>query len=77
MLKKFNHPIYKTPQHAPHKWSTPAYSQKVQYAPEPDDTKNLDKKGTTLIQQITGSVLYQARALDPFSLVALTEIGTK
>ena len=77
MLLKFNHPKYKTPQHAPHTWNVPAYGQKIQYAPEHDTSEKLDKKGTTLIQSITGSVLYQARALDPFSLVALTEIGTK
>ena len=77
MLKKFNHHPTKSPQHAPHKWNTPSYVQRVQYASEHDKTTPLDKTGTTRIQQRAGSVLYQARALDPFSFVVLTEIGTK
>ena len=77
MLNKFNHWVHKSPQHASHKWNNPAYGKTIQYAPKSNNTTKLDKKGTTFIQQITGSVLYQARVLDPLTLVALTEIGTK
>lgn len=43
-LNKFNHPTPFKPQHAPHKWTQPAYGQKIQYAHTPHYDK-LDKLG--------------------------------
>jgi hypothetical protein len=36
-LHKFQHPLPKLPQYAPHNWTVPAYDQRIQYAPLPDD----------------------------------------
>jgi hypothetical protein len=33
---KFQHPVPKRPQYAPHNWTVPAYGQHIQYAPLPD-----------------------------------------
>ena len=46
-----------------------------QYAPTPDTAKLLDKKGTTRVQSIVGSILYYARALDNTLLPALNTIA--
>jgi hypothetical protein len=35
-LHKFQHPLPKRPQYAPHNWTVPAYGQRIQYAPPPD-----------------------------------------
>jgi hypothetical protein len=35
-LHKYQHPMPKRPQYAPHKWTVPAYGQRIQYAPLPD-----------------------------------------
>jgi hypothetical protein len=35
-LHKFQHPLPKCPQYAPHNWMVPAYGQRIQYAPLPD-----------------------------------------
>lgn len=76
-LQKFQHPMPNKPQYAPHPWIKPSYGQKLQYAPPPDDSDKLDKKGTTRVQSITGSFLYYARAVDPTILTALNEIATQ
>jgi hypothetical protein len=38
MLNKYQHPPSKRPQYAPHTWTEPAYGQRIQYAPAPDDS---------------------------------------
>jgi hypothetical protein len=40
-LHKFQHPLPKRPEYAPHNWTLPAYGQRVQYAPPPDIVKLL------------------------------------
>lgn len=58
-------------QHAPHDWVQSVYGQTVQ-APTPTDKSNpLDAKAVTRIQQIVGTLLYYAQAVDPSMLVAL------
>jgi hypothetical protein len=42
-LHKFKHPMPKHPQYAPHKWTVPAYGQRIQYAPLPDATPPLQQ----------------------------------
>jgi hypothetical protein len=77
VLKKFQHPKPKVPCHASHEWTLPAYGKRVQYTQKPDDSPLLNKKETTEIQSITGSILYYARAVDPTMLPALNKITTQ
>jgi hypothetical protein len=37
-LHKFQHPMPKHPRYAPHNWTVPAYSQRIQYALVPEAT---------------------------------------
>ena len=46
---------------------------KIQYAKEPSDLPQLDKKGTTCIQKINGRFLYYARGVDGCMLVTTNE----
>jgi hypothetical protein len=73
-LVKFAHPTPKSPQHAPHQWTTPVYGQKVQYA-HTDTSPLLDKVQTKRVQKVAGTWLYYARAVDPTILPALNEIS--
>jgi hypothetical protein len=73
-LKRLQHVAPSSPQYAPHKWSQPAYGQKLQLAPI-DDTPSLDKSGTKYVQSCVGSFLYYARALDSTMLPSINEIG--
>ena len=54
-LQKFQHQPPKYPQYAPHKWTTPEYGQKIQYALPPSSLPVLDSKGIKLIQSINGT----------------------
>ena len=74
-LKKLEHPKPKKPVTAPHKWTIPAYGRKPQFAPI-DNTPPLDDKRKRRIQQIVGSLLYYARAIDSTILPALSEISS-
>ena len=76
-LQKFQHQPPKHPQHAPHKWTTPAYGQKIQYALPPSSLPILDSKGVKRIQSINGTFLYYGRAVDPCMLPAINEISTQ
>ena len=74
-LHRFQHPPPTQPQHQPHKHTVPTYGQKTQYETI-DESAELDKKGKTYIQHVTGTFLYYARAVDPTMLVALSAIAS-
>lgn len=73
-LQQLGHKPPSRAQHAPHRWSTPRYGQKIQYA-DTDLTPLLNKLGIKRVQQISGIFLYYGRAVDPTILVALNEIS--
>jgi hypothetical protein len=74
-LHKFQHHSPLLAQDSPHEWTKPAYGQKIQYTAPPDLLPVLSTADTTRIQQIVGTFLYYARAVDPTMLVALNDIG--
>ena len=65
------------PEHSPHRWTEPNYGAKIQYAPEDDQSHPLDAKDITFIQQVLGTFLYYARAVDNTMLVAINDLGTQ
>ena len=75
VLHRLRHPHPKRKQYSPHRWSTPTYGAKVQYAPSDDDAPLLDPPSLTRVQQIVGMLLYYAMALDNTMLVALGSIA--
>ena len=74
-LQRFTHPTPTRPQHAPSQWTAPQYGAPIQYADDEDNTAPLPKEGITRLQQIIGTLLYYARAVDPTMLVALGTIA--
>jgi len=75
VLHRLHHPHPKRKQHAPHRWNTPTYGAKVQYATSDDDAPLLDPPSLTRVQQIVGMLLYYAMAIDNTMLVALGSIA--
>jgi hypothetical protein len=74
-LNKFQHSAPNKPQHAPHAWAQPVYGQTIQ-EPIPIDTSPLlDTTAIKRLQQIVGTLLYYARAVDSSMLVALGTIA--
>ena len=76
-LKRFEPPIPTKPQHAPYKHNIPQYGTKVQLTDPPDRTPTLSKEGRLRIQQIIGTFLYYARAVDPTMLVPLSTLSSE
>ena len=59
----------------PHQHAVPVYGVKIQYAKEADKSALLDPVDKTFIQQVTGTFLYYARAVDATMLLALSAIA--
>ena len=73
-LQKLQSPKPAEPRYAPHPWVVPAYGQRIQMSTV-DESKKIDSKGIRRAQSIVGSLLYQSRALDSTTTVALDELG--
>jgi hypothetical protein len=71
-LHKFQPPLPKRPQYAPHNWTVPAYGQRVQYAPPPDTAPPATAAEITRAQAVVGTLLYNARAVDPTLILSLS-----
>jgi hypothetical protein len=76
VLNKFQHDAPKHPHHTPSKYVTPIYGTTTQYTTR-DETPLLSAKQCTIIQKITGSVLYYTRAVDPTILMPLNDMTTE
>jgi hypothetical protein len=76
-LHKFQHPLLKRPQYAPHNWTVPAYGQRIQYAPLPDAAPAATAAEITRHQAIVGTLLYNARTVDPTLLVPLSALASQ
>ena len=75
-LQKYNH-IARKKQNCPYKPAEKKYGKDAQN-PLPDNTSpRLDEKGIKKIQQIVGSILYYARAVDLTTLIALSSIASE
>jgi hypothetical protein len=76
-LLRFKHEPPNRPQHSPHRAAAPVYGKQQQLTPEPDTTPLLDAADNKTIQEIIGTLLYYARAVDPTLLVALSTLSTQ
>ena len=76
-LHKFQHPAPSRPQVSPHAWNQPVYGAAVQYSDQPDDSPLLPPKSINLFQQIIGTLLYYAIAVDPTILAAIGAIASQ
>jgi hypothetical protein len=76
-LQKFQHPLPKLLQYAPHNWMVPTYGQRIQYAPLPDAVPPETAAEITRAQEFVGTILYNARAVDPTLLVPLSALASQ
>lgn len=74
-LTRFQHPKPTKPQHNPVKFIQPEYGAKIQYDNEADTSDKLDRKDQKRIQEILGTLLYYARAVDPTLLVTVSSLA--
>jgi len=64
-------------QNSPHSNVLPNYGVKTQYATEEIDSPVLSKEDTKYIQAVTGTLLYNARAVNSPILTSLSSIATE
>ena len=76
-LHKFQHDPPLRSQDAPHTWNKPVYGAAVQYATNDSPSSTLESKAVNRVQQIVGTFLYYALAVDSTMLVALSAIGSE
>ena len=75
-LHKFQHPLPDKPQHAPHTYNQPIYGATRQYAEDDADSPKLSPSSTKKVQEIVGTLLYYALAIDNTMLVALGDLAS-
>jgi hypothetical protein len=72
-LSRFSHPSPTQPQDLPHPWTAPRYGSHAQYAND-DESPLVDLHDTKRLQEVIGTFLYYARAVD--STPMLVALGT-
>ena len=76
-LHRFQHPDLERPEHLPYAWTQPVYGTAIQLAPLAGDSPRLNADGVTRVQQIIGTLLHYARAVDSTMLVALSTFAAE
>jgi hypothetical protein len=74
-LRRFSHPKPTRPQDSLHPWNAPHYGAKQQFA-TPDLSPMVDLKDTKRLQEVCGTFLYYARAVDCTMLPALGTLSS-
>jgi hypothetical protein len=75
-LKRFKVTRNSKPTHAPAPFVPPTYGKHVQYATR-DDSAPLSPSDTTYIQEVIGTFLYYARAVDCTMLTTLSKLASR
>jgi hypothetical protein len=76
-LTRYNHPPPLKPQHCPYTPNPIVYRKDNQALTLGDTSPLLDAAGKRRIQQIVGSLLYYAQAVNPTILMALSAIAAQ
>ena len=76
-LKQYQHPHPKKPQHSPYPATPIKYGKHAQKTTPPDTSPSLSAADKKRLEQIIGSFLYYARALDLTMLKALNSLASK
>jgi hypothetical protein len=75
-LHRFQHTKPAYSEDSPHAWTKPTYGAPVQLTPLADTSAALDRHGITKLQQVIGTLLYYARAIDSTMLVTLGTLAS-
>ena len=76
-LQRFQHTAPARPEHSPHAWNQPQYGAKIQYSAATDDTPFLDAANARHVQEVLGTLLFYARAVDLTMLKAIGTLATQ
>jgi hypothetical protein len=76
-LHKYQHPAPTCPEHATHQWNPPVYGAKTQYVEHKQDSPDLSPKDVNRLQQLGGTLLYYARAVDPKLIILVNVLASE
>jgi hypothetical protein len=76
-LHKYQHAAPTRPEHAPHTWNPPIYGAKTQYVEHETTSPSLSAKDVNKLQQLTGTLLYYARAVDPTLIMPINVLASE
>jgi hypothetical protein len=76
-LHKYQHAAPARPEHAPHAWNPPIYGAKTQYVEDETTSPALSNKDVTKLKQLTGTLLYYARAVDPTLIMPINVLESE
>jgi hypothetical protein len=76
-LHKYQHPSPARPEHAPHMWNPPIYGAKTQFVSETTPSPALSDKDVNKLQQLTGTLLYYARAVYPTLIMPINVLASE
>jgi hypothetical protein len=76
-LLQFKHQMPKAKQNSPHPNAKPQYGAKAQCAIDKDTSPPLSAEGAKYVQEVAGTLLYYARAVDSTILPTLSAIATE
>jgi hypothetical protein len=76
-LRKYHHPVPARPKHSPHMWNPPIYGTKTQFVSDPIPSPALSDKIVNKLQQLTGTLLYYARAVDPALIMIINVLASE
>jgi hypothetical protein len=76
-LHKYQHPSLVLPEHAPRTWNSPTYGAKTQFVNETTPIPALSDKDVNKLQQLTGTLLYYARAVDTTLIMPINVLASE
>jgi hypothetical protein len=76
-LHKYQHDAPARPEHAPHTWNPPIYGSKTQFVKDETISPALSDKDVHKLQQLTGTLLYYSRAVDPTLIIPISVLASE
>jgi hypothetical protein len=76
-LHKYQHPAPARPEPSPHPWNPPIYGAKTQFVSDTKPSPALSDKDINKLQQLTGTLLYYARAFDPTLIMPINVLASE
>jgi hypothetical protein len=76
-IHKYQHAAPARQEHAPHTWNPPIYGAKTQFVNDETRIPVLSDKDLNKLQQLTGTLLYYARAVDPTLIMPINVLASE
>jgi hypothetical protein len=76
-LHKYQHPAPARPEHSPQTWNPPIYGAKTQFVSDPKPSPAISDKDVNKLKQLTGTLLYYARAVDPTLIMPINVLASE